>query len=215
MKLMIDLFIFDLDGTLINSTADIARAVNHTLRHLGEAELSEEVIRQNVGDGVLQLLRKCLLDRHQDRIDEAVTLFRSYYGAHLTDHTTLYPGVREILSHFSGKNKAVLTNKPERFVRPILEGLGIGDQINFCIGGDGKSVPKPAAEPVLKILERFGVEKGRAVMVGDSAVDIETGKLGGILTCAFTGGYRSREELDAAKPDYMIDRMADLKSIFC
>lgn len=64
---------------------------------------------------------------------------------------------------------------------PILEGLGIGDQIHYCIGGDGKTVPKPSAEPVQKILERFGVEKGRSVMVGDSAVDIETGRLGGIL----------------------------------
>jgi phosphoglycolate phosphatase len=211
----IDLLIFDLDGTLIDSTRDIANAVNYTLQQLGEPTLTEEEIRQNVGDGVLRLLKRCLLESHQDRIEEAVDLFRGRYGEHLIDDTRLYPGVSGVLEHFSAKKKTVLTNKPERYVGPILEGLGVLHQIDYIIGGDGKTVPKPSAEPVTMMLQRFGVEEGRAVMVGDSVVDIETGRLGNILTCAFTSGYRSKEELEQAGPDYMIDDMVQLKDIFC
>ncbi len=210
----IDLLIFDLDGTLIDSTRDIANAVNYTLVQLGEPALTDHVIQQNVGDGVLKLLKRCLLKNHQDRIEEAVTLFRSRYGEHLVDDTKLYPGVVEVLEHFSAKKKTVLTNKPERYVEPILKGLGVDHQIDYVIGGDGKTVPKPSAEPVRTMLQHFGVEEGRAVMVGDSAVDIETGRLGGILTCAFTSGYRPREELEQAGPDFMIEKMVQLKELF-
>lgn len=211
----IDLFIFDLDGTLIDSTQDIANAVNYTLDYLGEPLLTQSIIQKNVGDGVLHLLKRCLLENHQDRVEEAVTTFRRRYGEHLLDHTTLYPGVKKVLGHFKEKKKAILTNKPERYIQPILNGLGIRHQIDYAIGGDGKTVPKPAAEPVQRMLQQYGIEKGRAVMVGDSDVDIETGKLGDILTCAFTGGYRPRSELEEARPDFMIDKIEELKDLFC
>ncbi len=210
----VDLFIFDLDGTLIDSTRDIADAVNFTLRYLGEPTLTEEVIGSHVGDGVLNLLRKCLRERHQERINDAVSVFRKRYGEHLTDATTLYPGVRKTLQNFSDKKSAILTNKPERYVDPILKGLGIRQLIDYDLGGDGKVVPKPSAEPVQQLLRHFNVEAGRAVMVGDSAVDVETGKLGGILTCAVTFGFRSRAELEAAKPDFIVDRFEELMELF-
>jgi phosphoglycolate phosphatase len=210
----IELFIFDLDGTLIDSTRDIANAVNHTLAHLGEPVLPEAVISDNVGEGVLELLRGCLVENHRKRVDEAVAVFRSYYGAHLLESTRLMPGVREALDHFAGRPMAVLTNKPERYVGPILEGLGVAAHFGVAIGGDGHVVPKPAAAPVHEILSRYRAERSRTVMVGDSPVDVETGRLGGVLTCAFTGGFRLREELEAAAPDFMIDRMEQLKDLF-
>jgi phosphoglycolate phosphatase len=210
----IDLFIFDFDGTLIDTTQDIAASVNATLAQLGEPQLTEEEIQSNVGDGVLKLLKRCLMASHQDRIEEAVRLFRDHYGSHLVVHTVLYPGVREILEHFSSKKMAILTNKPERYIAPILERLGIQERFECAIGGDGSSVPKPSREPVREILKHCGVDEGRVVMVGDSRVDVETGKLGDVLTCAFTGGYRSREELEEARPDYIIDRMDQLKDLF-
>lgn len=211
----IDLIIFDFDGTLIDSTEDIANAVNFTLNKLDEPQLSRKVIESNVGDGVLKLLKRCLIENHQRSIEEAVHIFRRYYGEHLVVHTVLYSGAEEVLKHFSGKKKAILTNKPERFVAPILEGLGMKEHFDYVIGGDGKTVPKPSKEAVDEILEHFEIREERAVMVGDSPVDIETGKLAEILTCAFTGGYRSREELEAAGPDYMIDRLEQLKELFC
>ncbi len=210
----VDLFIYDLDGTLIDSTRDIADAVNFTLRHLGEPTLTEEIIGSHVGDGVLNLLRKCLRERHQERINDAVSVFRKRYGEHLTDATTLYPEVRKTLENFSDKKSAILTNKPEKYIDPILQGLGIRHLIDYDLGGDGKVVPKPAVEPVVQILRHFNVEKGRAVMVGDSPIDIETGRLGGILTCAVTFGFRSRAELAAAKPDFLIDRFEELMELF-
>jgi len=211
----VDLFIFDLDGTLIDSTRDIASSFNFTLQHLGEPPLTEEIIGNHVGDGVLNLLRKCLSERYQERIQEAVSVFRKRYGEHLTEHTSLYPGVEETLRHFTGKRSAILTNKPERYIDPILKNLGIRHLIDYKLGGDGKVVPKPAAKPVRELLKYFGVEAGRAVMVGDSVVDVETGKLGGILTCAVTFGFRPRTELEAANPDFLIDRFDELTEIFC
>lgn len=210
-----DLFLFDLDGTLIDSTQDIANAVNFTLERLGEPQLTETMILQNVGDGVLHLLRKSIVENHQHRVEEAVSIFRSRYGEHLLDHTKMYSGVKEILEYFSGKNKAVITNKPERYLDPIFRGLGIQHQIDCAIGGDGTRVPKPSAEPVREMLSHFHVKQARVVMIGDSPVDMETGKLGGVLTCAVTYGYRSREELEKAEPDYMIDDLLQLKEIFC
>ena len=206
----IRLLIFDLDGTLVDSAADIAAAVNHTLEVLGEPRLPAEAIRDNVGDGVLELLRRCLVRNHPDRIREAVATFREYYGAHLTDRTRLYPGVPEMLERFSHRAKAVLTNKPERFAGPILEGLGVRSRFHAVLGGDGTSVPKPSAEPVHGLLERFDCEPGRAVIIGDSPVDVETGRLAGILTCAVTYGYRSRAELEAAAPDFLAEHPRDL-----
>ncbi len=214
MSHKIDLFIFDLDGTLIDSTRDIASAVNHTLAYLGEPVLPEAVISDNVGDGVLELLRGCLVENHRDRVDEAVAVFRRYYGEHLLESTRLMPGVREALNHFAGRPMAVLTNKPQRYVVPILEGLGVAVHFGLAIGGDGHVVPKPAAGPVHRILSQFGAAGSRTVLVGDSPVDVETGRLGGVLTCAFSGGFRPREELQAAAPDFMIDRMDQLKELF-
>jgi phosphoglycolate phosphatase len=211
----IDLLIFDLDGTLNDSTREIAKAVKYTHEQLDEPTLTEGEIRQNVGDGVLTLLKRCLLENHQERIEEAVAIFRNRYGEHLVDETKLYPGVVDVFEHFSSKKKTVLTNKPERYVGPILKGLGVRHHIDDVIGGDGKTVPKPSAMPVRIMLERFDVGKGRAVMVGDSGVDIETGRLGGILTCAFTSGYRPEEELKEAGPDFMIEKMVQLKDLFC
>lgn len=129
----IDLFIFDLDGTLIDSTRDIANAVNFTLHHLGEPTLTEEVIGSHVGDGVLNLLRECLSERHQEQVREAVSVFRKRYGEHLTEHTTLYPGIKETLEHFEVKSAAILTNKPERYIDPILKDLVIRRFIRIAV----------------------------------------------------------------------------------
>lgn len=210
----IDLFIFDLDGTLIDSTLDIVNAVNHTLHALGEPPLTEEMISQYVGVGVLRLLRRCILREHLDRADEAVSIFRRYYKAHLVDHTTLYPGISEVLNHFSGKKKAVLTNKTEIFVRPILKGLGIKKQISYAIGANSKGVPKPSGAPVEKLLKRFRASPERTVIIGDSAVDVETGRLGGIATCGVTWGFHTRDELKQAGPDYTIDDPLELMDLF-
>lgn len=210
----IDLFIFDLDGTLIDSSPDIVNAVNHTLDKLGESPLTEEMISQHVGMGVLKLLRECILTEHLDRADEAVAIFRRYYKAHLVDHTTLYPGIRDVLNHFDRKKKAILTNKTESFVRPILKGLGIKKQIHYAMGANSKGVPKPSGKPVAKILKRFKAKPDRTVLVGDSSEDIETGRLGGILTCSVTWGYHSREELNRSGPDYLVDDPLELIDLF-
>ena len=122
-KADIDLLIFDLDGTLIESKWDIADSVNLTLRDLGVPERSQEEIFGFVGDGVKKLLRSAVGEGNKDIYDEALRIFRGHYLAHCLDRTTFYPGIDRVLTHFSNKQKAVATNKAIEYTNVILNGL--------------------------------------------------------------------------------------------
>jgi phosphoglycolate phosphatase len=123
-KTSVELLIFDLDGTLIESKWDIAASVNLTLVELGLPQRPIEEIFGFVGDGVKQLLRLSVGEGGRGTFDEALRVFRAHYLAHCLDHTTFYPGVGEMLAHFAGKQKAVATNKSIEYTNVILQGLG-------------------------------------------------------------------------------------------
>src|SRR3972149_1085297 len=149
----IDLLIFDLDGTLVDTRADLTAAVNHTLEKLALPPLSMEQVCRYVGDGLETLLSRALGLQHGDLVDNAVRLFRDYYGLHLLDRTRLYPGVRETLEHFRGKRKAIVTNKPLAFSERILAGLEIESHFEVILGGDSTVQRKPHPEPALKVTD--------------------------------------------------------------
>ena len=211
----IRLIIYDLDGTLIDSRCDIANAVNWALRELGLPELTMEEISSFVGHGVTNLLRGVLAAALSKRtsavqmsdalLERSVRIYRARYAEHLLDETVLYTSVRDVLEHFKGRRQAVITNKPEGFSRRILEGLGIVHYFFKIIGGDQAFQKKPSAEPVLEIVKAAQVKISEAVLVGDSAVDIETGKNAGIKTVAMTYGFGSPKEIEKSAPDFMFD----------
>src|SRR3989338_902284 len=195
----IQLLIFDLDGTLIDSKLDLALSVNATLEHLGRIPL---------GDGAAAA-----------EIARGLEFFLAYYREHKLDHTDLYPGTRETLERLAnGQNGsprpaglaprqvprltgtgprtlAVLTNKPERVSREILAGLRVGEMFRFVDGGNTFEPKKPDPLGLRTILANTGADSRATMIVGDSDVDIQTGINAGVWTCGVTYGFGNLQEM--------------------
>lgn len=210
----IDLFIFDLDGTLADTGQDIAEAVNHALAILGLSPLEKVQILRYVGDGIGCLIRRCLGNAHAHLQDKALELFKNHYENHLLDNTVLYEGVRESLAYFQNKIKAVLSNKSHLFVVKVLEGLGIAHFFDVVIGGDVYPYRKPDARLIEPILTGFGVGRRDAVIVGDGCNDLLLARNAGIVSCAFLNGLTDREALLALEPDFTCENMGELTRLF-
>jgi len=219
---MIKLLIYDLDGTLIDSCRDISSAVNWTLKELGFKELSVKQISSFVGRGVTNLMKGVLKEALREEesqnkapemdslLERAVKLYRAHYAKHLLDETKLYPSVQMVLEHFKDRKQAVITNKPEGFSNEILRGLNIDSYFFRVIGGDQKFPKKPAPEPVLEIVQSAGVRLNETVLVGDSAIDIETGRNAKVKTIAVTYGFSHTHEIERSKPDFVLNNLAEL-----
>src|SRR6476620_1198799 len=166
-----DLFIFDLDGTLIDSKLDLVHAVNATRVHMGETPLADELIFSYVGNGAPVLIRRAFPGATQEQLAIALQYFLDYYRDHMLDYTVLYPGVRETLEKLdNGKRRlAVLTNKPVRISGAILDGLGVGKHFFRVYGGNSFEQKKPHPIGIETLLRETGVRKECTVMVGDSA----------------------------------------------
>lgn len=209
----VELIIFDLDGTLIDSRIDIANSVNYTLKQLGLSPLDDKIILGYVGDGVRSLIERVLSPSNLHLFEKGLDTFLPYYSEHLLDNTFFFPEVMDTLKFFSYKKMAVISNKPEALSINTLKGLGIYNFFKSVVGGDSLEKKKPAPEPVIKVLEDLNVDREKAIIVGDSYVDIEAGKGAGIMTCGVTYGFKSRDAILNAEPDFMIDRLAELKEI--
>lgn len=207
-----DLLIFDLDGTLIDSKLDLAYAVNATREHLGLPPLTHELIAAYVGNGAPVLLRRALgPEASEEEVEKALEYFLDYYGAHCLDHTLLYPGVKEALDSLRGAGikMAVLTNKPVRMSKAIIEGLGVGDHFFRVYGGDSFEQKKPDPIGVRALLEEAQVPPEKAMMIGDSGVDVRTARNAGIACCGVTFGFQPGSFADAP-PDLTVSRMEDM-----
>jgi phosphoglycolate phosphatase len=212
-KTPVDLLIFDLDGTLIESKWDIAHSVNLTLLELGLPERSLEEIFGFVGDGVKRLLRLAVGEEHLDRYERALQIFRAHYLTHCLDRTVFYPGIEPMLRHFGHKEKAVATNKAIEYTRVILKGLG-AQHFPVVVGGDNGFGLKPEPGMLLHIMDQVGASKERTVLVGDSTNDINGGHNAGIRVCAVGYGMGNREKMAACKPDWFIERPEELMELF-
>jgi phosphoglycolate phosphatase len=209
----IRLFIFDLDGTLVNTLEDITASVNFTLTRLGRPPIPLETVRQFVGDGITLLLTRSLGGR-ADLLEDALGIYTVHHSRNLAVRSRLYPGVRETLEHFRALPMAVVTNKGHDFSEPLLEQLGIRRYFTMLIAADDGVPLKPAPDALLRIMDRLAVDKGQSVMVGDGIQDIEAGKAAGITTCAVTYGFRSEEALRRAGPDHLIHALPELRTLF-
>jgi phosphoglycolate phosphatase len=209
----VSLFIFDLDGTLVNTLGDITASVNFTLAHFGKKPLDMNTVRRYVGNGINVLIERSLGEA-MDLVDEAVSIYKEHHHRNLTVYSTLYPSVRETLEYFNGTPMAIITNKSTEFCSPLLEHLDIARYFKPVIGADSGLALKPAPDGVWKIMQEHNAPAERAVIVGDSLTDIHTGKAAGITTCAVTYGYRPEEELKAAAPDFLIPSFPELKKLF-
>jgi len=215
----IKLLIFDLDGTLIDSRLDLVHSVNAMLRHFKRPELPDEVIASYVGDGAPMLVRRALGDpRNESFVKEALEYFLAYYRVHKLDHTKLYEGVSESLeivrnANGSGRQMAVLSNKPVHPSRAIIEALGIGDFFVRVYGGNSFPTKKPDPQGVRTLLQETSRFAGEAVIIGDSSTDVITGRNAGLWTCGVTYGF-APHTLCEAPPDVVIDSPRELAELF-
>jgi len=215
----IRLLIFDLDGTLIDSRLDLIHSVNAMLRHLKRPELPGEVIASYVGDGAPMLVRRALGDpKNEAAVKEALDFFLTYYRAHKLDHTHTYPGIKESLSAITGSNgvprkMAVLSNKPVHPSKAIVEALGLKDFFVHVYGGNSFPTKKPDPEGARRLLSETHTKPDQALMIGDSAVDVLTGRNTGMWTCGVTYGF-APHTLCEAPPDVVIDQPAELSQLF-
>lgn len=210
-----DCLLFDLDGTLVDSRADLVTSVNLTLTELGEKELDGERVIGFVGEGARLLVERSLRavwgrEPEAFEIEAGLDVFVRHYRKHLLDQTTLYPGVRETLDQLGRYPMAIVTNKPHGLTLALLEGLGLRHHFRSVIGGDSLPERKPSPLMVLEAARQCGVAATRALMIGDSPVDIMAGQRAGAATCGYTGGFRRREELASAGADFLIDHLTEL-----
>jgi phosphoglycolate phosphatase len=217
------LVIFDLDGTLIDSRLDLIHSVNATLRHFERPELPGDVVASYVGDGAPMLVRRALGDPEDEAFfKQALDFFLSYYREHKLDHTVVYDGIPEALkqiqtngveSKTAARKMAVLSNKPVHPSRAIIEALGLADFFVHVYGGNSFETKKPDPLGVRTLLKETNTAPELAMIVGDSSIDVLTGKNAGIATCGVTYGF-APHTLCEAPPDVVVDSPQELAELF-
>lgn len=207
-----DVVAFDLDGTLADTSADLADALNHALETLGRNRLPLDQIRLMVGHGTRALMRKGLTatgSLDEAILDAGLLELTRFYENNICRHTKAYAGADEMLDRLRAANirTAICTNKPERLTKLLVDALGWTDKFGAIIGGDTLPVCKPDAAPLLEAISRCNGE--RPLYVGDSITDADTARAANVPFVAVSFGFRDRpvEDLGA---DAVIDAFADL-----
>ncbi len=208
---MIKIIMFDLDGTLVDSSIDITNALNFAMGPYGISEMTVEETIGMVGEGLTRLIEKILGDERAAIANEVLDRFIGYYSEHLTDFTAPYPGVRETLERLDNYRKAVISNKREYLSRKLLEELDLAKYFDIVLGSDSVEERKPSPKPLLKVLGNYSLQPDEAVIVGDSNFDIEAGRAAGMKTIAVTYGFRDIVSLKGA--DFLIGNFAELPAL--
>ncbi|HTO98439.1 MAG TPA: HAD-IA family hydrolase [Myxococcales bacterium] len=198
--------IYDLDGTLVDSKDDLADSVNAMLGRLALPAREPAVIHGFIGEGAERLIRRSLGPAQEHRYAQAAPIWREEYGRRLLAKTRLYPGVAEVL-RLPPPLRGVLTNKPGAFARQILRGLGVGQAFRAVLGGD-EAPRKPAPAGLLSLCGSLGIPPESALLVGDSAIDLETGRAAGVPVCAVGWGLGKHAALASA--DYLCATPSEL-----
>jgi len=212
------LVIFDLDGTLIDSRLDLIHSVNAMLRNFQRPELPGEVVASYVGDGAPMLVRRALGDPDDEKfLKEALDFFLAYYREHKLDYTKAYPGIPELLeqirSNGSHRKMAVLSNKPVNPSRAIIEALGLAGFFVQVYGGNSFETKKPDPLGVNTLLKETATLPENTMIVGDSSIDVLTGRNAGIATCGVTYGF-APHTLCEAPPDVVVETPRELAELF-
>ncbi|HET8549321.1 MAG TPA: HAD-IA family hydrolase [Bryobacteraceae bacterium] len=202
-------YLFDVDGTLLDSAADICGAMGSALQELAlEQPCSEAFLRGYIGLHLRDLIRDLLPNHTPDQFDAFLNHYRSLYVGRQHGSTRAFPGVAEALSCLPGR-KSTATTKQTATTRAVLEQFGLLRYFDHVQGTDGFPA-KPAPDVVFKSLEIFGVPPEDCLLVGDAAADMEAGRRAGVRLCAVTYGYGDRAKIAAWQPDYWIDDLREL-----
>jgi phosphoglycolate phosphatase len=204
----VDLVVFDLDGTLVDSREDIAAAVFVAMGAVGGPVRDKEEVFPYIGRPLIDVFLGLLPPSMTHRADDAAEAYREYYLDHCADTTRPYPGVLECLDHLDGIAKAIATTKKTFMAVELVEKLGLGNRFVLVHGSDG--IPhKPDPTVINQVLEKTGYDSARSWMVGDTVYDIQAAKAAGMRICAVTYGIASPHDLAAQDPDLILDTLAD------
>lgn len=212
-----ELVLFDLDGTLVHSAPELARAINLMLRELGLHERPTDQVAGWIGNGMLKLVKRGLTgerDGEPDAVlfERGLASFKSHYVANLAVQTRPFPGVVRTLEALRGRGFKIgcVTNKLEMFTRPLLEQLGLIRYFDVIVAGDTVSSRKPDPLPLHYACNRCRVDPARAVMIGDSATDINAARAAGMTVIAVTYGYNQGRDVRELNPDVVVDSAAEV-----
>lgn len=189
--------IFDLDGTLVDSSVDLTSSLNQLLAERQSAPFSRLETIGFVGGGIALLVERALrarrIDPSPEELAAAVDRYKAIYAGRLTEATRLYDGALEVLMALQarGVRTAVCTNKTEALAHGIIEGLGFGDRLDVIIGGQPGRPLKPSPAPLLDALAQLGVAADNAIMVGDSSADVKCAKAAGVAVVCVSFGFSS------------------------
>jgi phosphoglycolate phosphatase len=205
----IRLLVFDLDGTLIDSRADLIQSVNATMRHFGRKDLPGDVVASYVGDGAGMLVRRALGDPDDEQfVLDALGYFLAYYREHKLDFTTVYPGVLTVLDSLRAQPSppamAVLTNKPVNPSIAIIEALGLSPYFFQVYGGNSFHTKKPDPQGLQSLIREAGVTPEETIMIGDSDVDVLTAQNAGVWSVGCLFGL-APHTLATDPPDVLVD----------
>lgn len=206
------LIVFDLDGTLVDSSRDLANAVNAALQRIDPSapSLALDVVRSFIGSGARNLVARSLVHAGVALPPEdALPLFLEEYARRLTEHTRFYPGVEDALDRLSAHPLAVLTNKPGDMSRRILDVLGAGPRFFRVYGGGDLPSRKPDPDGLMRLMAQAMATPRTTVMVGDSAIDVRTGRAAGARTVGVRYGF-DPESLVSEPPDALVDGLQEL-----
>ncbi len=206
------LVVFDFDGTLADTWRDIETALNLTLGDVGLPPVGGPEVRAWIGSGALRLLEQAVPEpeRTRERLEGLYENFRVHYERCCLDTTDLYPGIRACLDALEGVELAVLSNKPSHFLDRIIEGLGVKGRFGVVIGGDVQKVQKPDPRALGVLIERLGPRPDEVWMVGDSAIDVETGRGAAARTIGCAWGLRGRQELREARVEILVEHPSEI-----
>ncbi|MDL5366133.1 phosphoglycolate phosphatase [Xanthomonas sp. NCPPB 2654] len=210
------LVVFDLDGTLVDSGADIAEALNRTLADFGLARVPDATVLGWIGEGVRKLVEAAWRHAHDATpIDAVMPTFMRHYEECLLRSPRLYPGAAEALAQLRtrGVTLALCTNKPSAFVPPLLRHLGVADAFAATLGGDSLPERKPSPLPLLHLAQRFAQPPARCLMVGDSGTDLQAAHAAGMPAALVRYGYPRDLDLASAEVVLLMDDMRELLTL--
>jgi phosphoglycolate phosphatase len=201
---------YDLDGTLADTRRDIVCGVQFMLVQMKKPALNEIEIEKCVGEGLNHLVAMCLRETDPKIVERGARFLRQYYREHLLDYTRLYPAAQQVLDYFRGRVQVVITNKPEPFTSRILEALGVMPYLSGVFTGE-KGIPrKPNPAALLKVMKDHHVAAQDVLWIGDSAIDVQTGKNAGVETVLVRHGFASRVAIESLGAEYLVDDFSGL-----
>lgn len=208
-------FLFDMDGTIVDSIGDIGGSMNLVLKDLGLPEHPIPAYRQLVGEGAAMLVERSLPPGHESLREDALVRYRAHYAVNMIASSRPYEGIVPLLAALAarGDRIGVVTNKPETPARAIASALFSAGTFGVVVGERPGLARKPSPAPALAAAEALGVAPGECVFVGDTAVDVLTARAAGMRSVGVLWGFRDRAELEDAGADHVVSSPAEILAL--